>query len=118
MRGLQAQAQRPDAVQTGAGAASGVAAEALEAARAELDAAIEAIRGVEGYEDFFRPPTWEKIVEAAVAPGVPLAYLVATPAGGVALVVRREDATRLGRGGVAGWVDGGKAAGDGVRPGG
>ena len=64
--------------------------EALEAARAELDAAIEAIRGVAGYEDFFRPPTWEKIVEA-VAPGVPLAYLVATPAGGVALVVRRDE---------------------------
>ena len=32
----------------------------MEAARAELDAAIEAIQGVAGYEDFFRPPTWER----------------------------------------------------------
>ena len=46
------------------GSASGLAAEALEAARAELDAAIAAIREVAGYEDFFRPPTWEKIAAA------------------------------------------------------
>ena len=34
-------------------------------ARRELDAAIAAIRRVPGYEDFFLPPTFEKIRQAA-----------------------------------------------------
>ena len=63
--------------------------EALEAARSELDAAIEAIRKVEGYADFFLPPSFEKIQQAAT-PDAPLVYLVVTPAGGLALVVTRQ----------------------------
>ncbi len=62
----------------------------IQAARGELDAAIAAIRQVPGYEDFFLPPTFEKIRQAAT-PDAPLVYLVATSAGGLALVVHRPD---------------------------
>ena len=58
----------------------------MEQARAELNATIEAIRQVPGYEDFFLAPSFEKIQQAA-APDAPLVYLATTPAGSVALVV-------------------------------
>ncbi|MFZ2359108.1 MAG: tetratricopeptide repeat protein, partial [Anaerolineae bacterium] len=58
----------------------------LEQAQVELDAAIAAIRQVPGYQDFFLPPTFEKIQRAAT-PDAPLVYLAATPVGSVALVV-------------------------------
>ncbi len=61
----------------------------LEQARAELDAAIAAIRQVPGYQDFFLPPTFAKIQQAAT-PDAPLVYLATTPVGSVALVVRSE----------------------------
>ncbi len=70
----------------------------LEAAQQELGAAIAAIRQIPGYEDFFRPPTFAKIRQAIAppsrsgeGPGVgaeALVYLLATSAGGLALVVR------------------------------
>ena len=61
----------------------------IQAARGELDAAIAAIRQIPGYEDFFLPPTFEKIRQAA-GPDAPLVYLVVTSAGGLALVADRQ----------------------------
>jgi CHAT domain-containing protein len=66
----------------------------LEQARAELDAAIAAIRQVPGYQDFFLPPSFEKIQHAAT-PDAPLVYLAATPVGSVALVVRAPQTLRV-----------------------
>jgi hypothetical protein len=66
----------------------------LEQARAELDAAIAAIRQVPGYQDFFLPPSLEKIQQVAT-PDVPLVYLATTPVGSVALVVRAEQTLRV-----------------------
>ncbi|MEA3341470.1 MAG: CHAT domain-containing protein, partial [Chloroflexota bacterium] len=60
--------------------------EALRAARAELDAAIESIRALPGYTDFMDTPDWEDVARA-VTPGQPLIYLAVSPAGTVALVV-------------------------------
>ncbi|HNS04209.1 MAG TPA: CHAT domain-containing protein, partial [Anaerolineae bacterium] len=56
----------------------------MEAARGDLDAAIAAIRQVDGYQDFFLPPSFAQIQQAAT-PDAPLVYLLATPAGGLAL---------------------------------
>ena len=53
---------------------------AIQAARVELDAAIMAIRGIAGFEDFLVAPSWERI-ERAVTPQALLVYLVTTPAG-------------------------------------
>jgi len=58
----------------------------IRAARADLDAAIEAIRAIPGYEAFLRPPAYPEIV-AAAQPGVPLVYLITTPQGSLALIV-------------------------------
>jgi CHAT domain-containing protein/uncharacterized protein YbgA (DUF1722 family) len=58
----------------------------IRAARADLDAAIEAIRAIPGYEAFLRPPTYAEIA-AAAQPGVPLVYLITTPQGSLALIV-------------------------------
>jgi CHAT domain-containing protein len=58
----------------------------MRAARADLDAAIEAIRDLSGYANFLAAPDWEDVAEAAT-PERPLVYLAATPAGGLALVV-------------------------------
>ncbi len=59
-----------------------------QAARSELDGALTRIRSLPGLADFGADPTFEDVA-AAVAAGVPLAYLVVTPAGAVALLVRR-----------------------------
>ncbi len=56
----------------------------MEAARGDLDAAIAAIRQVDGYQDFFLPPSFAQIQQAAT-PDAPLVYLLATSAGGLAL---------------------------------
>ncbi len=53
----------------------------------ELKGVIAEIRRLSGYEDFLRPPTFERIARAAEE--APLVYLLATPAGGLALVVYR-----------------------------
>lgn len=55
------------------------------AARSQLDAAIEAIRTIPGYERFLRPPSYTEIAAAAL-PGMPLVYLITTPAGSLALI--------------------------------
>ena len=83
--------------------ASSNLAQEMAAARAELDAAIAAIRQVEvdgqkPYADFWLPPTFEKIQKAA-APGAPLVYLMTTPAGSLALVVAGDKVEPL-------WMDG------------
>jgi CHAT domain-containing protein/uncharacterized protein YbgA (DUF1722 family) len=58
----------------------------IRAARADLDAAIEAIRAIPGYEAFLRPPAYAEIA-AAAQPGVPLVYLITTPQGSLALII-------------------------------
>jgi CHAT domain-containing protein len=63
----------------------------IRAARADLDAAIEAIRAIPGYEAFLRPPAYAEIA-AAAQPGVPLVYLITTPQGSLALIVPHGNA--------------------------
>ncbi|MDD2755716.1 MAG: CHAT domain-containing protein [Methanothrix sp.] len=58
-------------------------------ARAKLSEALNRIRRIPGYESFLREAGWQDI-EAAVIAGQPLVYLVAAPAGGVALIVHRH----------------------------
>jgi CHAT domain-containing protein len=58
----------------------------IRTARADLDAAIEAIRAIPGYEAFLRPPAYAEIA-AAAQPGVPLVYLITTSHGSLALIV-------------------------------
>jgi hypothetical protein len=65
----------------------------LRAARAELDAVIEEIRAVPGYEEFLAVPTFDDI--AAVAADSPLVCLAAAEPGGLALVVRGDDVTHV-----------------------
>ncbi len=89
--GLQAQAGPPAGGQTYEPAAlrDFAAFSQVMAAARELDAAIAAIRQVPGYEDFFLPPTFEKIRQAA--PGrAALVYLVTTAVGSVALAVQGQ----------------------------
>ena len=65
----------------------------VRAARGELDAVIEEIRGVPGYGDFLTVPTFADV--AAVADMCPLVYLVAADAGGLALIVQGTDVTHV-----------------------
>ena len=67
--------------------------EAVRAARAELDAVIEEIRGVEGFEQFLAPPTFDDI--AGTATDAPLVYFAAADQGGLALVVRGAEVTHV-----------------------
>lgn len=60
----------------------------IRAARRELDAAIDEIRKIPGFEDFLQPPTFADVV-AAAAP-TPIVYLAAAEPGGLALIVRGE----------------------------
>ena len=89
---LQAQASQSTSGQA-AGAAPqrdfAALTQEIQAARGELGAAIAAIRQVPGYEDFFLPPAFAKIQQAA-APGAPLVYLSTTSVGSVALVVHSQ----------------------------
>ena len=67
--------------------------DAIRAARAELDAVIEEIRAVPGYEDFLAVPTFDDV--AGVAGECPLVYVAAAEPGGLALVVRGTDVTHV-----------------------
>lgn len=67
--------------------------DAIRAARAELDAVIEEIRAVPGYEDFLAVPTFDDV--AGVAGECPLVYVAAAEPGGLALVVRGADVTHV-----------------------
>jgi hypothetical protein len=76
-----------EAEQPSAALPTGVALRAARAeARAELDTVVEHVRQVPGYKDFLRTPTFARI--HAAAENAPLAYILATPAGGLALIVR------------------------------
>ena len=63
--------------------------EAIREARHELDAVIEEIRAIPGYETFLAPPTFEDV--AAAADERPLVYIAPAEPGGLALVVRGSD---------------------------
>jgi hypothetical protein len=63
----------------------------LDTVRTELEQAIEAIRQVPGYEDFFQAPTFEQIQEVATAE-VPLVFLLTTPSGSLAIIVQQTGA--------------------------
>jgi CHAT domain-containing protein len=65
----------------------------IRAAREELDAVIEEIRAVPGYEDFLAVPTFSDV--AAAAGECPLVYLAAAEPGGLALIVRGADVTHV-----------------------
>lgn len=65
----------------------------IRAAREELDAVIEEIRAVPGYEDFLAVPTFDDV--AAAAEDCPLVYVAAAEPGGLALVVRGADVTHV-----------------------
>src|ERR1039457_6377707 len=67
--------------------------DATRAAREELDAVVEEIRAVPGYEDFLAVPTFEDV--AGVAEECPLVYVAAAEPGGLALVVRGADVTHV-----------------------
>jgi hypothetical protein len=67
--------------------------EAVRAARQELDAVIEEIRGVEGFEQFLAPPTFDDIRRTAGLS--PLVYFAAAEQGGLALVVRDGDVVHV-----------------------
>jgi CHAT domain-containing protein/tetratricopeptide (TPR) repeat protein len=58
-------------------------------AQVQRDAAVAAIRGQHGFEDFLAVPI-EAVLARACACGTPLVYLVITPFGSVALLVRGE----------------------------
>ncbi|WP_043663274.1 CHAT domain-containing tetratricopeptide repeat protein [Streptomyces xylophagus] len=60
----------------------------LRTARAALDAAITAIRRVEGYERFLDPPRFDDLRAAATTP---LVYLASVEQGGIALVVSGDE---------------------------
>jgi CHAT domain-containing protein len=59
-------------------------------ARRDLDQAVQRIRSIPGFEAFLAPPDLQDL-QAAARPGQPLAYLLATSLGGLALVVHRPD---------------------------
>jgi hypothetical protein len=65
----------------------------IRAAREELDAVIEEIRAVPGYDDFLAVPTFADVAD--VARECPLVYLAAAEPGGLALVVRGTDVTHV-----------------------
>jgi hypothetical protein len=67
--------------------------DAIRAAREELDAVIEEIRAVPGYEDFLAVPTFDDV--AGVAGECPLVYVAAAEPGGLTLVVRGTDVTHV-----------------------
>lgn len=67
--------------------------DAIRAAREELDAVIEEIQTVPGYEDFLAVPTFDDV--AGVAGEYPLIYVAAAEPGGLALVVRGTEVTHV-----------------------
>ena len=67
--------------------------QAIREARRELDAVIDEIRTVPGYEAFLAAPTFDDVAEAAA--DRPIAYIAAAETGGLALVVRGRDVTHV-----------------------
>ncbi|MDZ8242322.1 MAG: CHAT domain-containing tetratricopeptide repeat protein [Nostoc sp. ChiQUE01a] len=65
--------------------------------RETLTKIIEQIRQVPSYEDFLAQPSFNDIRQA-LCPGIPLVYLVPTPAGSLALLVTQEGINDL-------WLD-------------
>ncbi len=63
----------------------------VQQARTDLQTAIAAIRQLEGYDQFLRPPQFADVA-TTVRPGHPLAYLVTTPIGSLALLLHRPAA--------------------------
>ncbi len=61
----------------------------VQQARADLQAAIAAIRQLDGYEQFLLLPRLEEVA-TAVQPGNPLVYLVITAVGSLALLLHRS----------------------------
>jgi tetratricopeptide (TPR) repeat protein len=57
--------------------------------RKQLNEAIEAIREISGFEDFYRPVTLERI-ERSLLPGTVYAYIVTTAIGSLTLTVRAK----------------------------
>lgn len=68
------------------------AARALSEAAAGLHEAVEAVRGVPGYEQFLRPLSAVDLLKAAG--GLPIAYLVTAPAGSCVLTIRAGEQGR------------------------
>lgn len=62
----------------------------IREARVELHAAVEAIRAIPGYGSFLARASVPALF-AALEPSVPVIYVAATPIGGMALVVSKED---------------------------
>ena len=77
--------EQPDATVQGSRLA------AIEAADRAFESAVAAIRQVDGFADFLADPTFNQILAAAHSG--PLVYLLATEAGGLALVVHGESAS-------------------------
>jgi CHAT domain-containing protein len=67
--------------------------EAIREARHELDAVIEEIQAIPGYETFLAAPTFEDV--AAAADERPLVYIAPADPGGLALVVRGSDVVHV-----------------------
>jgi hypothetical protein len=67
--------------------------EEIRDARRELDAVIEEIQAVPGFEDFLSPPTFEDV--AAAARERPLVYVTPASPGGLALIVRARDVAHV-----------------------
>jgi CHAT domain-containing protein len=67
--------------------------EEIRAARRELDAVVQEIQGLPGFEDFLPEPTQEDVHRAADEQ--PLVYLSAAEYGGVALVVHDDEVTAV-----------------------
>lgn len=67
--------------------------EEIRAARRELDAVVDEIRQLDGFEDFLPEPTEEDVHRAAEEQ--PLVYLSAAERGGVALVVHDHDVRQV-----------------------
>lgn len=66
----------------------------LHHARAELDAALEQIRGLPGLNDFLKELTFDD-VKAAVRADVPLVYIAVTEVGSCTLTVRHTEGSKL-----------------------
>jgi len=72
--------------------------DALRTARADLDAVIEEIRAVPGFETFLAAPAFADV--AAAATERPIVYLTSALAGGLALIVRRDGVEHVALDGV------------------
>jgi CHAT domain-containing protein len=68
--------------------------QAMEGARRELNAAVQEIRTVPGFEHFMEQPEFEDVA-APVLPNQPLAYLAVTPWGALALLLHGQADVRV-----------------------